>query len=125
MLKNFKELIVWQKAYQLCLDIYRATRGFPEDELYGLTSQMRRASVSVVSNIAEGYGRKTTADYLRSLFIAYGSVCELETQIMISTDLGHFSKQKEKCESLMDDLAEVERMLKSLIRSLQNKSLKR
>ena len=75
MLKNYKELNVWQKSYQLCLEIYNITKGFPKDEQYGLTSQIRRAAVSLPSNIAEGYGRKTTPDYLRSLYIAYGSCC--------------------------------------------------
>jgi four helix bundle protein len=73
MLKNYKELKVWQKSYQLCLDIYKVTKGFSKEEKYGLTSQIRRAAVSVPSNIAEGYGRKTTPDYIRSLYIAYGS----------------------------------------------------
>ncbi|UCF95102.1 MAG: four helix bundle protein, partial [Desulfobacterales bacterium] len=79
MLKNYKELKVWQKSYQLCLAVYQITAGFPKEERYGLTSQIRRPAVSVPSNIAEGYGRKTTADYVRSLYIAYGSNCELET----------------------------------------------
>jgi four helix bundle protein len=83
MLKSYKELIVWQKAYHLCLGVYRATKGFPKEEIYGLTSQMRRAAVSVPCNIAEGYGRKSTREYIRSLYIAYGSICELETQILI------------------------------------------
>ena len=86
MLKNYKELKVWQKSYQMSLEIYRITKVFPKDEQYGLTSQIRRAVVSIPSNIAEGYGRKTTPDYLRALYIAYGSTCELETQILLSGD---------------------------------------
>jgi four helix bundle protein len=82
MLKNFKELNVWQKAYQLCLEIYRVTRKFPKEEIYGLTSQIRRSAVSIPSNIAEGYGRKTTGEYIQALYVAYGSNCELETQIL-------------------------------------------
>jgi four helix bundle protein len=88
MLKNYKELKVWDKSYQLCLEVYRITQEFPKIEIYGLISQMRRAALSIPSNIAEGYGRKTITDYLRFLCIAYGSVCELETQIMLSGDLG-------------------------------------
>jgi four helix bundle protein len=80
MLKNYRDLKVWQKSYILCLALYRITKIFPKEESYGLTSQIRRAAVSIPSNIAEGYGRKTTADYLRSLYIAYGSVCELENK---------------------------------------------
>jgi hypothetical protein len=76
MIKNYKELKVWQKSYQLCLEVYRVTKGFPKEELYGLTSQMRRAALSIPCNIAEGYGRKTTPEYIRSLYRAYGSPCE-------------------------------------------------
>jgi len=87
MLKNYKELKVWQKSYELCLEIYRITAKFPTEERYGLTSQIRRSVVSIPSNIAEGYGRKTTLDYVRMLYISYGSVCELETQILLAGDL--------------------------------------
>lgn len=72
MLKNYKELKVWGKSYQLCLQVYQITAGFPNNEKFGLTSQIRRSVVSIPSNIAEGYGRKTTADYVRFLYIAYG-----------------------------------------------------
>ena len=92
---------------------------FFKKERYGLTSQIRRAAVSIPSNIAEGYGRKTTADYLRSLYIAYGSVCELETQVLLSGDLNYVNKENLK--ALKDDAEEVERMLKALIKSLENK----
>jgi four helix bundle protein len=119
MLKNYKELNVWQKSYKLCLDIYNTTKGFPKDELYGLTSQIRRAAVSLPSNIAEGYGRKTTPDYLRSLYIAYGSYCELETQILLAGDLGYIKDNNMK--ELLAKIGDVERMLKALIRSLENK----
>jgi len=79
MLKNYKELKVWQKSYELCLKIYRMTTKFPKEEKYGLTARIRRSAVSIPSNIAEGYGRKTTLDYVSMLYISYGSVCELET----------------------------------------------
>jgi four helix bundle protein len=121
MLRNYKDLKVWQKAYQLCLEIYRITKGFPREEIYGLTSQIRRAAVSVVCNIAEGYGRKTTLEYIRSLYIAYGSICELETQILLSGDLDYIDAGKP--EILQDAMGEVERMLKALIKSLENKHL--
>ena len=121
MLKNYKELKVWQKSYQLCLEIYKITAKFPKDEKFGLTSQVRRAVVSVPSNIAEGYGRKTTADYIKSLYIAYGSNCELETQIMLGGDLGYIDS--DILEGIKDDIHEVERMLKALIKSLENKHL--
>lgn len=119
MLKNYKDLTVWQKSYRLCLEVYRITKGFPKEERFGLTSQIRRAALSIPSNIAEGYGRKTTPDYLRSLYIAYGSVCELETQVLLSGDLGYV--KEDKLAALEADVGEVERMLKALIKSLQNK----
>ena len=119
MLKNYKELKVWRRSYQLCLEIYRITKGFPKEERYGLTSQIRRAAVSVPSNIAEGYGRKTTPEYIRFLYIAYGSNCELETQILISGDLGYI--ESGKLEILLEGIGEVERMLKALIKSIEKK----
>ena len=76
MIKHYKELKVWQKFYGLCLEVYRVTKEFPKEELYGLTSQMKRAPVSIPCSIAEGYGRKTTPEYIRYLYIAYGSICE-------------------------------------------------
>ena len=121
MLKNYKELNVWQKSYILCLHIYKVTKGFPKDEIYGLTSQIRRSAVSIPSNIAEGYGRKTTLEYVRFLYIAYGSVCELETQVMISGDLCYV--EKERLRELRGEIGDVERMLKVLIKSLESKHL--
>jgi four helix bundle protein len=121
MLKNYRELKVWQRAYQLCLEIYKITKRFPNEERYGLTSQIRRAAVSVPSNIAEGYGRKTTPEYIRFLYIAYGSNCEMETQILLSGDLGYI--ETGKLEILQEGIGEVERMLKGLIKSLERKAL--
>jgi four helix bundle protein len=121
MLKNFKDLKVWQKAYQLCVTIYKITKRFPKAEQYGLTSQIRRSAVSVPSNIAEGYGRKTTQEYIQSLYIAYGSHCELETQTMLSKDLGYI--KSDDFQELQQDIGDVERMLKALIKSLRNKHL--
>lgn len=119
MLKNYKELKVWQKSYQVGLEIYRITKGFPNEEKYGLTSQIRRAAVSVPSNIAEGYGRKTTPEYIQALYVAYGSNCELETQTLLSGDLGYIKNDEMK--KIQMDIEEVERMLKALIKSLENK----
>jgi len=121
VLKNYKELKVWQKSYQSCLEVYRITRAFPKEEIYGLTSQIRRAAVSIPSNIAEGYGRKTTPEYIRSLYVAYGSSCELETQILLSYDLGYIKAEYMK--KIQEEIGEVERMLKALIKSLENKRL--
>jgi len=121
MLKNYKELKVWQKSYRLCLEIYKVTTKFPKEERFGLTSQMRRAAVSVPSNIAEGYGRKTTSDYIRMLYIAYGSNCELETQVLLAGDLGYI--ESAAIEEVKERILEIERMIKALIKSLQNKHL--
>ena len=121
MLRNYKELKVWQKSYQLCLNVYKMTQKYPKSEVYGFTSQMRRAALSIPCNIAEGYGRKSTADYLRFLYMSYGSACELETQILLSGDLAYL--EAESLSDIQQDFEEVERMLKALIKSLVKKSL--
>ena len=118
-LKHYRELKVWQKSYQFCLGIYTATRGFPSDERYGLTAQIRRSAVSVPSNIAEGYGRKTAGEYLHSLYVAYGSICELETQLLLAVDLGYV--KEEDPQTLRENIEEIERMLKALINALERK----
>ncbi len=83
-LQSYKELIVWQKAYKLVLEIYKITRDFPKSETYGLTQQIRRAAISIPSNIAEGYSREHKTEYHRFLSIAYSSLSELETQYLLS-----------------------------------------
>ena len=85
--KDYRDLIVWQKAMDLVEAIYRTTATFPREEIYGLTSQLRRAAVSIPSNIAEGNGRNTTRDYVHFLGMAYGSVKEVETQVLIAERL--------------------------------------
>ena len=121
MLKNYKELKVWQKSYQLCLEIYKATKEFPDEEKYGLKSQLRRAAVSVPSNISEGYSRKTTPEYIQFLYIAYGSICEIETQTLLSSDFGYV--ETEKFKMLKEKIKEVERMLKSTYSIVRKKTL--
>ena len=105
--KSFKDLVVWQKSYKLVLEIYKVTKGFPKTEIYGLSQQMRRASVSIPSNIAEGYGRKHKAEYEQFLSIAYGSLLEVETQYLLAVDLRYVSK----CEIIETLLKEVGAML--------------
>ena len=117
MLKSYKELHGWQKAYHLCLNIYAIAPKFPSDERYGLTSQIKRSAVSIPSNIAEGYGRKTTVDYVRMLYISDGSVCELETQVLLAGDLGFI--EKGALDPIKMRIEEIERMLKALIKSLE------
>jgi four helix bundle protein len=119
VLRSYKELTVWQRAYELCLETYRLTAGFPKEEKYGLVSQIRRAAVSVPSNIAEGYGRKSIGEYLQSLHIAYASLCELETQILLAADLGFSDPRRSGL--LKEAIGDVERLLKALIRALQRK----
>lgn len=120
MLKNYKELKVWQKAYELCLDVYQITKHFPKEEQYGLTAQMRRSAVSIPSNIAEGYGRKSRKEYIQLLYVAYGSTCELETQLSISKDLEYINT--ENAVNVQQGIGDVERMLQALIKSLESKS---
>jgi len=92
--KSFKDLIVWQKSYELVLEIYKMTGSFPKSEIYGLSQQMRRAAVSIPSNIAEGYGRKHKTEYNQFLSIAYGSLLELETQFLLAMGLNYISKNQ-------------------------------
>jgi len=95
-MSNYKKLKVWQFAMNLVEDIYRITKDFPKDEKFGLVSQMRRSSISVPSNIAEGSGRDTQGAFLNFLNIARGSLCELETQMLIAHRLGFISDGKKK-----------------------------
>lgn len=90
----YRELLVWQKSLSFTTDIYKATASFPPSEQFGLTSQIRRSSVSVPSNIAEGYGRRSTGDYIRFLQIAAGSLYELQTQLEIAFNLEYLSKNE-------------------------------
>jgi four helix bundle protein len=90
-MQNFKELKVWQKAHRLTLDVYKVTTRFPKDEMFGLTSQMRRSSASIPTNIAEGCGRDSRAELARFLSIAMGSASELEYQLILAKDLTQVS----------------------------------
>ena len=117
---SFKDLSVWQRAVQLTLEVYKLTGDFPTSERFGLTNQLRRASVSVASNIAEGYGRSTKGEYVQFLGHARGSVSEVETQLVIARALAFGAKQKlDTAESLCN---EVGRMLRAMMKTLQSKS---
>ncbi|OGZ66499.1 MAG: hypothetical protein A3C50_00395 [Candidatus Staskawiczbacteria bacterium RIFCSPHIGHO2_02_FULL_43_16] len=116
MLKSHKELIVWQKSIKLVKEIYILTSNFPQNEIYGLSSQMRRAAVSIPSNIAEGYSRKNIKEYLQFLRISFGSSTELETQIIIAKDL-YKSVDYKPAELLLE---EVLKMLNTMIEKLEN-----
>ena len=112
-MKDFRDLKVWEKAHQLTLDIYVATSNFPKEELYGLTSQIRRCSASIPANIAEGCGRRGNGEFHRFLQIASGSASELDYHLLLANDL-KFLKQTHYQE-LVKELLEVRRMLTGLI----------
>lgn len=115
-MKSYKDLTVWQKAIDLCVVLYKATELFPKNELYGLTSQIRRASVAIPSNIAEGQKRGHKAEYIQFLRIAYGSGAELETQLLIAKNIGYISESL--FDTLNDSLEEIMKMLNRLIEVL-------
>ena len=117
--QSFKDLVVWQRAVETSLAIYKLTASFPESERFGLTNQMRRASVSIASNIAEGYGRSTRGEYVLFLGHARGSDCELQTQLMIAEKLGLGSAQLRTSAAELCD--EVSRMLVAIMNKLKNK----
>jgi four helix bundle protein len=121
LLKKYQQLIAWQKAIELVGDIYSLTSAFPRDEIYGLTSQLRRAAVSIPSNIAEGQGRATKGEFIQFLCHSRGSLYEVETQVVISRNLGYIRVEQQ--ESLSDALSELGRILNGLITSLQQKKL--
>lgn len=117
--RSFRDLVVWQRAMQLSVSVYELTRGFPREEIYGLTSQIRRASVSIVSNIAEGHGRGTRLQLLQFLQIARGSTFEVQAQILLAKELGLGDEAKlEQCDGLC---GEVSRMLYATLESLRQK----
>ncbi len=117
-IRSYRDLVVWQKSMQLCRGIYTVTMSMPRTEQFGLTSQMRRAAVSIPSNIAEGYNRKTRPEYMRGLRIASGSQAELSTQWQLACDM-----QMIKADPQIDALlTEIDRMLFALIRKLEEPS---
>ena len=121
-MKTYRELIVWQKSMGLVTNIYKVTNTFPNEENFGITSQLRRSAVSIPSNIAEGYGRNSLNDYIRFLNIAIGSLYELQTQIEIAFNLNYIIK--EQFEEVYEYTREIERMMSSLIRKLKEKRIR-
>jgi four helix bundle protein len=116
-IRTYRDLLVWQKGKQLAKQVYCVTGSLPKSELFGLTSQMRRAAMSIPSNIAESYARATPAEYIRGLRIASGSLAELSTQWEIATELNLLSPDP----AIPDQIAELDRMLSSLIYKLTSK----
>ena len=119
-MQDFRKLNVWQKAHALTLEVYKMTRTFPREELFGLTSQLRRSSFSVPANIAEGCGRGTAKDFSRFLIIGMGSASELEYYLLLSHDLRLIDNFH--CEELALRTTEVKRMLAALIKRARAKS---
>ena len=115
---SYRDLIVWQKSMVLVTQVYLISKTLPKEELYGLVSQIRKSAVSVPSNIAEGYGRNSTKDYLRFLQIASGSLYEMQTQLEICQNLEYISMQEYN--RINAQSMEIERMLSSLIRKVTN-----
>jgi four helix bundle protein len=117
--KSYRDLIVWQKSIDLAKQIHEITEKFPKAELYGLTSQLRRASVSIPSNIAEGQARRTTADFQHHLRIALGSLAEVDTQLVLAEKFAYLSVETNN--QLSPIISEIRRMLHGLLRSLPYK----
>ena len=113
---DYKDLVVWQKGITLVKHIYELTQSFPAEEKYGLASQMRRAAVSIPSNIAEGQARHTTGEFIQFLSHAEGSIAELDTQLIIAVDLGYC--ENVKAESILQLISQLRKMLNSLRRKL-------
>jgi four helix bundle protein len=116
--ESYRNLIAWRKAMDLVTDIYRVTRAFPRDELYGLTNQLRRAAVSVPSNIAEGQARFSRKEFHHFLSHSRGSLVEIETQLMIAQNLDYLSPQQAR--HLLDKAAELGEVLNGLIASIKS-----
>lgn len=118
-IESFKDLIVWQKGIELVNEIYKVTKHFPKEESYGLTSQARRSAISIPANIAEGWGRGTTKNYIQFLEISRGSLYELNTLIIISVNQEYLSS--EKCSEIESNINEIGRILNAIITKLDNK----
>jgi four helix bundle protein len=120
--RSYRELVVWQKAVDLVTEVYSMTKDFPRDEVYGLTSQLRRSAVSIPSNVAEGQGRATKGEFIQFLCHARGSLFELETQLLIAGKLGYITPDVEG--SVTSKATEVARILNGLLTSLEISSRK-
>lgn len=120
-MNSFRDLIVWQRSLQFVKSVYEDTKEFPKEEIFGLKMQIRRCATSVPSNIAEGYGRQHTSEYVRFLQIARGSLFELITQLELALNLGYM----QDITSLQNECDEIAKMLNSLIRKLSESSRKR
>lgn len=117
-IRNFKQLKIWQKGIEIVKNIYLLTMKFPQDELYGLTSQMRRSAISIPSNIAEGFKRYHSKEYRQFLHIALGSAAELETQLIIVKELGFINDEDKLLGDISEKLIHLSKMISSLLKRL-------
>ena len=117
--RNFRDLIVWQRSMDLAVAVYEITRDFPDGERYGLVSQMRRAAVSIPSNIAEGHSRNSTGEFIQAVGVAKGSLAELQTQMELSQRLGLLGRDRQ--EDFESKFIDIARMLNSLLNSIRSK----
>ncbi len=120
-MQDFRNLEVWQKAHEFTLAVYRLTKEFPDDERFGMTSQLRRSVASIGANLAEGCGRGSDADFSRHVQIAMGSACEVEYHLLLAKDLTYFDEDRHL--GLQEDVSRVKRMLTSLLKKLKLKDL--
>ena len=118
-MKSYRELQVWQESYKLTLEIYKLSEKFPKEEMYGLTSQMRRSALSVPANISEGFNRRTKKEYLQFLYISRGSLQEVDFLVLLSKDLGYIKKTDFL--SLKERIDLIGRLLSGLINSIKKK----
>lgn len=117
-IKSYKDLLIWQKGIEIVCKTYQLVSTFPKDELYGLSSQIKRSSVSIPSNIAEGYGRQSTQSYIQFIKIARGSLCELETQLLVAQKLNFIDDGKLFSE-LVKEITEESKMINSFLNKLE------
>jgi four helix bundle protein len=118
LLRNYRDLEVWAKAHTLTKELYRESRAFPKEEFYGLTSQLRRAAVSIGANLAEGCGRQTTAEFARFVRIAMGSASELDYHLLLAHDFGYLRPNDHR--ELSQELTRIRKMLASLLSTLES-----
>ncbi|MBK0369205.1 four helix bundle protein [Flavobacterium agrisoli] len=119
-MSTFRKLLIWQKSMTLVTKIYQETKHFPKEEIFGLTSQLRRSSISIPSNIAEGFGRETNKDFLRFLNISIGSLFEMQTQLEIAKNISYINN--EQFNNLYEDSREVERMIVSFTKKIKEEN---
>jgi four helix bundle protein len=117
-IESYKDLVVWQKGIELVNELYTVTKEFPKEEMFGLTNQIRRAAVSVPANIAEGWGRNSTKNYIQFIRISIGSLYEIETQLVIANNQNYITNQKKS--TLSEKIDELGKMLNTLLKKLDN-----